>query len=176
MDISHGNLDSSLCFIQPAFCMRYSAYKLNKQSDNIQSWHMPFPILSQSVIAYLVRAVASWPAHGFLKRQVRWSGIAITLKIFQFVVIHTVKGFSVVTEAEIDVFLEFSCFFDDPANVGNLISGSSAFSKLSLCIVELCEPLYHDKAGIHEGDTFLLGIWNWVSRGSIIRISVQIWK
>ena len=50
----------------------------------------------------------------------------------QFVVIHTVKGFSMVNKAEIDVFLEFSCFFDDPANVGNLISGSSTFFKTSL--------------------------------------------
>ena len=47
----------------------------------------------------------------------------------QFIVIHTVKGFGIVNNAEIDVFLELSCFFDDPANVGNLISGSSAFSK-----------------------------------------------
>ena len=47
------------------------------------------------------------------------------------VVIHTVKGFGVVNKAEVDVFLEFSCFFDDPADVGNLISGSSAFSKSS---------------------------------------------
>ena len=51
----------------------------------------------------------------------------------QFIVIHTVKGFDIV-KAEIDVFLEFSCFFDDPADVGNLISGSSAFSKTSLNI------------------------------------------
>ena len=50
----------------------------------------------------------------------------------QFVVIHTVKGFGIVNKAEIDVFLGFSCFFDDPADVGNLISGSSAFSKTSL--------------------------------------------
>ena len=50
----------------------------------------------------------------------------------QFIVIHTVKGFGMVDKAEIDVFLELSCFFDDPADVGNLISGSSAFSKASL--------------------------------------------
>ena len=50
----------------------------------------------------------------------------------QFLVIHTVKGFGIVNKAEIDVFLEFSCFFDDPEDVGNLISGSSAFSKTSL--------------------------------------------
>ena len=52
----------------------------------------------------------------------------------QFIVIHTVKGFGIVNKAEIDVFLEFSCFFDDPADVGTLISGSSAFSKTSLNI------------------------------------------
>ena len=54
----------------------------------------------------------------------------------QFIVIHTVKGFGIVNKAEIDVFLEISCFFDDPADVGNLISGSSAFSKTSLNIRE----------------------------------------
>ena len=50
----------------------------------------------------------------------------------QFVVIHTVKGFGVVNKAKVDVFLKVSCFFDDPVDVGNLISGSSAFSKTSL--------------------------------------------
>ena len=50
----------------------------------------------------------------------------------QFVVIHTVKGFGIVCKAEIDVFLELSCFFDDLADIGNSISGSSAFSKTSL--------------------------------------------
>ena len=62
----------------------------------------------------------------------------------QFVVIHTVKGFGIVNKAEIDVFLELSCFFHDPADVGNLISGSSAFSNQlehlevhSSCIVEV---------------------------------------
>ena len=52
----------------------------------------------------------------------------------QFIVIHTVEGFHVVNKAKIDVFLELSCFFDEPADVGNLISGSSAFSKTSLNI------------------------------------------
>ena len=52
----------------------------------------------------------------------------------QFLVIHTVKGFGIVNKAEIDVFLELSGFFDDPSDVGNLISGSSAFSKTSLNI------------------------------------------
>ena len=52
----------------------------------------------------------------------------------QFVVIHTVKGFGIVNKEEVDVFLEFSCFFDDPTDVGNLISGSSVFPKTILNI------------------------------------------
>ena len=52
----------------------------------------------------------------------------------QFIVIHTVKGFDIVSKAEIDVFLELSCFFGDSTDIGNLISGSSAFSKTSLNI------------------------------------------
>ena len=54
----------------------------------------------------------------------------------QFIVSHTVKGFGIVNKAEMDVFLEPSCFFDDPSDVGNLISGSSAFSKTSLNILK----------------------------------------
>ena len=60
--------------------------------------------------------------------------MVISFRIFQFIVIHTVKGFGIVNKAEIDVFLELSCFLDDLADVGNLISGSSAFSKISLNI------------------------------------------
>ena len=55
----------------------------------------------------------------------------------QFIMIHTVKGFGIVNKAEIDVFLEFSCFFNDPADVGNLISGSSAFSIPTLMLSKL---------------------------------------
>ena len=62
------------------------------------------------------------------------SGILISKNFPQFVVIHTVKAFGIVNKAEIEVFLEFSCFFDDPTDVGNLISGSSAFAKSSLNI------------------------------------------
>ena len=71
----------------------------------------------------------SWPAYRFLKRQV---SISISLRTFQFVVTHTVKDFNIINEAEADIFLEFSCFFYGPTDVGNLISGSSAFSKSSL--------------------------------------------
>jgi len=62
------------------------------------------------------------------------TGIPISWRIFQFVVIHTIKGFGIVNKAEIDVFLELSCFFNDAADVDNLISGSSAFSKATLNI------------------------------------------
>ena len=60
----------------------------------------------------------------------RWSSILISQNFPEFVVVHTVKGFGIVDKA--DVFLELSCFFYDPMDVGNLVSGSSAFSKTSL--------------------------------------------
>ena len=66
----------------------------------------------------------------------------------QFVVIHTVKGFGIVNKAEIDVFLELSCFFYDPADVRNLISGSSAFSKSSLNIRKFM--VYTLKSGLEN--------------------------
>ena len=64
------------------FCLMYSAYKLNKQGDNIQLWCTPFPIWNQSVVPCSVLTVASWPAYRFLRRQVRWSGIPISWRIF----------------------------------------------------------------------------------------------
>ena len=114
----------------PAFLMMYSAYKLNKQGDNIQPWHTPFPIWNQSVVPCLVLTVASWPAYRFLKRQIRWSSIPISFRISSVYCGPHSKGFGIVNKTEIDVFLELSsCFFDDPADVGTLISDSSAFSK-----------------------------------------------
>ena len=67
----------------------------------------------------------------------------------QFVVIHTVKGFGIVNKTEIGVFLELSCFFDDPVDVGNLIAGSSAFLKTSL---NICKLMVHIllKAGLEN--------------------------
>ena len=61
-----------------------------------------------------------------------WYSKHLLQNFTQFIVIHTVKGFDIVNKAEIDIFLELSCFFDDPADIGNLISGSSAFSKTSV--------------------------------------------
>ena len=65
-----------------AFCMMYSAYKLNKQGNNIQPWHTPFTIWNQSVVPCPFLTVASWPEYRFLRRQVRSSGIPITWRIF----------------------------------------------------------------------------------------------
>ena len=65
-----------------AFHMMSSANKLNKQSDNIQPWRTPFPIWNQPIVPCLVLTIASWPTYRFLWRQVRWSGIPISLRIF----------------------------------------------------------------------------------------------
>ena len=95
----------------------------------------------------------------FLRRQVRWSGMLISLRIFQFVVIHTVRGFGIVNKAEVDVFLELSCFFDDPVDVGNLVSGSSAFSKVSLNIWKF---LVHAllKPSLENFEYYFTSVWN----------------
>ena len=71
--------------------------------------------------------------------------------------VHTVKGFSVVNEAEVDVFLEFSCFFYDPIDVGNLISGSSAFSKSSL---NICKFMVHIllKPGLENFEHYFVSV------------------
>ena len=65
----------------PTFYMMYSAYKLNKQGDNIQPWCTPFPILNQSIFPSPVLTVASWPAHRFSRRQLRCSGVPISSRI-----------------------------------------------------------------------------------------------
>ena len=118
----------------PAFLMMYSAYKLNKQGDNIQPWRtlflfgtsLMFHVHSNSCFLTCIQisqeaGQLAWYSHLFRSFP-------------QFVVIHTVKGFGLVNKAEIDVFLKLPCIFDDPADVGNLISGSSAFSKSRLNI------------------------------------------
>ena len=77
----------------------------------------------------------------------------------QFIVIHTVKGFSIINKAEIDVFLELSCFFHDPADVGNLISGSSAFSKTSLNIWKFMVHVLL-KPGLENFEHYFTSVWD----------------
>ena len=73
----------------------------------------------------------------------------------QFIVIHTVKGFDIVNKAELDVFLELCCFVNDPADVGNLISGSSAFSKSNLYIWKFTVQVLLLKPGLENFEQLL---------------------
>ena len=141
----------------PAFLMMYSAYKLNKQGDNTQLWCTPIPIWNHSVVLYPVLTVASWPAYRFLKRQVRWSDLLQNFP--QFVVIHTVKGFGIVNKAETEDFVELSCLFDDPVDIGNLISGSSAFSKTSLNIWKFSVHMLL-KPGLENFEHYFSSVWD----------------
>ena len=125
----------------------------------IQPWCTPFPIWNHYFVLCPVLTVASWPAYRFLKRQVRWSGIPISQNFPQFIVIHTVKGFGIVNKAELDVFLDLSCFFDDPADVGNLISGSSAFSKSSLDIWKFMVHILL-KPGLENFEHYFTSVWD----------------
>ena len=146
----------------------YSAYKLNKQGDNIRPWHTPFPIWNQSVVLWPVLTVTSWPAYRVLRRQVRWSGIPISWRIFHSLLWHTVKGFGIVNKAEVDVFLELSCFFNDPTDVGYLISSSSAFSKSSLNIWKFTVhiPL---KPHLEDFEHYFTSVWD-ECNSSLVRI------
>ena len=72
--------------------------------NNIQPWYIPFPILIQCLVPCPFLIIASWPAYRFLRRQVRWSNIPISKSFPQSVVAHTVKGFRLINEAEVDVF------------------------------------------------------------------------
>ena len=142
-----------------AFLMMYSAFKVSKQGDNIQPWRTPFPIWNQSVVPCPVLTVASWPAYRFLRRQVRCSGIPVSLRLFQFVLIYTVKGFGIVDKAEVGVFLELSCFLDDPIDVGNLTSGSSAFSKSSLNIWKFTVHILL-RPGLENFEHYFASVWD----------------
>ena len=130
---------SPTCDSSSPFHMMYSAHKLNKQGDNIQPWGTAFPFWNQSVFPCPVLTVASWPAYRFLRRQIRWSGIPIS-KNFLVYCDPRSQRFGVVSKAKVDVFLKLFCFFDDLEDVGNLISGSSAFSKSSLNIWKFTVP------------------------------------
>ena len=141
----------------------YTLHISEMQGDNIQPWRAPFPIQNQFVVPCQVITVASWPAYMFLKRQVRWSGVPISLIIFLFVVIHTIKSFDVVNKEEVDVFLKLSWFFSYPTDVSNLISGSSAFSKPSLNIWKFSVHVLL-KPGLQNFEHCLDSMWDECSR------------
>ena len=106
---------------------------LNKQGDNIQPFCTPFPVLKQSVVLRIVLTFAFLSCIQVSQETDKVFWYSHLFKNFPpFFVIHTVKGFSIVNEAEVEIFLERSCFLNDPVDVGNLISGSSAFSKSNM--------------------------------------------
>ena len=113
-----------------------SAFMLNKQGDNTQSCYTSFPIWYLSVVPWLVlNCILTCILVSQEADKVVCSS-SLFKNFPQFVVIHKVKDFSVVNEAEVVFFLEFSWFLYDPMDVGNLIYGSSAFSKSSLNILK----------------------------------------
>ena len=112
----------------PAQHFSWCAQPINKQGHSRQSCHTPFSIVNQSVVPYRVLTAASWPTNRFLRRQVRWSSIPISLRVFHRLLWSTQsKALSTVNETEVDVFLEFLCFLYNPVNIGNLISASLPF-------------------------------------------------
>ena len=116
-----------------------------------------------------VPTVASWPAYQLLKGR---SGVWVfpSLEEFSiFVVINTVKGFGIVNKAEIEVFLELSCFFHGPADVGNLISGPSVFSKTSLNIWKFTVHVLL-KPGLENFEHYFHSIVRWVQLCSSLSI------
>ena len=124
-------------------------------------------IWNQSVVPCSVLTVPSWPAYRFLKRQVRWSGIPISLKIFQSLLWSTQsKALAQSIEAEVGIFLELSCFFDDPMDVGNLISGSSAFPKTSLNIWKFTVHVLL-KPGLANFENYFANVWDEQLCGSL---------
>ena len=138
--------------------MMYSACDLNKQGYNIQPCHTTFPILNQSVVPRLILLLLDLLQVSQETGKVVW--YSHLFKNFpQVFVIHTVKGFRVVNEAEVDVFLEFSCFFYDPMDVGNLISGSSASSKSSLYIWKFSVHILL-KPSLKDFEHDLTSMWN----------------
>ena len=140
--------------------MMYSAYKLNKKGDNTQPWSTLFPIWNQSVVLCPVLTVASWPCIQVSQETGQMVWYSYPFQNFpHFVVIHTVKGFGIVNKAEIDVLLELSYFFDNPADVGNLISGSSAFSKISLNIWKFTVHVLL-KPGLENFEHYFTSMWD----------------
>ena len=142
------------------FLMMYSACKLNKYGDNIQPWRTPFPYLepvccsmSSSNYCFLTCIQTSQGAG-----QAVWYSHLLK-NCPQFVVIHTVKWFGIVNKADIYVFLELSCFFDDPVDVGSLTSGSAAFSKSSLNIWKFMVHVLL-KPGLENFEHYFASLWD----------------
>ena len=163
-------------YSSPAFLMMYSAYKLNNQGDNTAltySFCYLEPVccsMSSSNCCFLTCIQISQEAS-----QVVW--YSHLFKNFpQFIVIHTVKGFGIVNKAEKDVFLELSCFFDDAADVGNLISGSSACSKSKLNIWKFTVHILL-KPGLENFEHYFASVWD-ECNGAVVwaSLALPLWR
>ena len=138
--------------------MMYSAYKLNKQGDNIQPWRTPFPIWNQSVVPWSSSICCFLTCIQISQAGKFWH--SVLLKNFpQVVVTHTVKDLSIINKGEVDVFLEFSCFSDDPVDVGNLISSYYAFPKSTLNIWKFTVHLLL-KPGLENFEHYFDSVWD----------------
>ena len=142
------------------FLMMYSAYKLNKQGDNIQPWHIPFPIWNQSIVPSLDLTIASWPAYRFHQEAGKVIWYSHLFKNFpQFVVIYMVKGFSVVNQVEVGVLRNYLAFSVIQTDVGKFISGCSVFSKSSLHIWKFLVHILL-KLSLEDFEYYFASIWN----------------
>ena len=158
--ISPPNLIPLCASFSPVFLMIYFAYKLNKQGDNIQPWCTPFPILEPICCSMSNSNCCFWTCMHVSQEQGKAVWYSHLFKNFlQFVVIHTVKGFHIVNETEVAVFLELSCFFYDPTDAGNLISGSSAFSQSSLNIWKFLVHILL-KPNLEKSEYYFASVWD----------------
>ena len=155
--------------IHPAWHFTWCTLHISKQGKSTEPCRVPFPVLIHSVVPCPALTIASWPTYRFLGKVVCYSHLFENFP--QFAVIHTVEGFSIANEAEVNVFLEFPCFLCDPMNVGNLIPGFSASSKPSLYIWKvsvhiLLKPTLKDSehnpaSTINECNCTV--VWTWFS-------------
>ena len=144
----------------------------------IQPWHTPFPIVNQSIIPCPVLTAASWTCIQVSQETGKVVWYYHLFKNFsQCVVIHTVKSFHIANEA--DVFLEFLCFLYDPSGVGNLISGSSDFSKSSLNIWKFSVHVQL-KPSLKDFEYYLASMWNehnctalWTFLGIVLSLRLE---
>ena len=124
----------------------------------MQPWCTPFPIWNQSIVPCPVLTVASWPIYRFRRRQIRWSGTP-TLQEFSTLLWSTQSKVLVQSVKQENFFLKFSSFRYDPTDVGNLIFGSSAFSKFNLYVWKFLVHILL-KPRLKDFEHYLTSIWN----------------
>ena len=148
----------------------YFAYKLNKQGDNIHLLCIPFPIWNQSVVPCLVLNCCFLTCIQVSQEAGKVVWYSHLLRVFHnFVMIHTIKGFTIDNEAEVDVFVESAYFFYDPVDVDSLISGSSALSNSSLNIWKFSVHVQF-KPSLENFEHYFTSMWNEYSCAVVLSI------